>query len=252
MRKRQKKGPGRPGDAREATAPSRGVKTETVVILVAAAFLLGVIVGAVVALLKTPYPHEARQTGTPIATGEGSVGETDLSQQIQIAQKLVGKDPENPDPWVHLGDLYYRGKQYEEAIEAYGEALQLTPASTDVRIRLGNAYFDNEAYEKAIETYTKTLREDPNNADVMTDLGIAYRRTHKPKKAVETFRKAARIDPSHRASRYNLGVVLLHDLNDTQGAIEAWEGFLRAEPEGQRAEQVKGMIETLRSRSSTD
>ncbi len=217
MRKRQEKGPARPGDGGEATALPRGVKTETVVILVAAAFLLGVIVGAVVALLKTPYPNEVRQTGTPIATGEGSVAEMDLSQQIQTLQKLVEKDPENPDSWVHLGDLYYRGKQYEKAIEAYGEALELSPASTDVRIRLGNAYFDDEAYEKAIEAYTKTLRADPSNADVMTDLGVAYRRTSRPKKAVEAFRKAARIDPSHRRSRYNLGIVLLHDLNDTQG-----------------------------------
>ncbi len=90
------------------------------------------------------------------------------------------------------------------------------------------------------------LITDPNNADVITDIGTAYRRTEKPEEAVEAFRKATSIDPNHSTSRYNLGVVLFHDLNDAAGAIEVWEDFLRIAPVGEKTDQVKRMIDALR------
>ncbi len=82
---------------------------------------------------------------------------------------------------------------------------------------------------------------------MLTDLGIAYRRTGKAQEAIEAFRKAAQVDASHLNSRYNLGVVLFHDLNDREGAIRAWEDFLQIAPSGERAERVKGMVEALRN-----
>jgi hypothetical protein len=59
------------------------------------------------------------------------------------------------------------------------------------------------------------------------------------------------MDANHLNSRYNLGVVLFHDVNDKEGAIRAWEDFLQVEPKGERAEQVKRMVETLRNMSSS-
>jgi len=249
MGKRKGTGPEKPKGVREGTPSQRGVKTETVVILVVAAFVLGLVLGAVVALLKAPHSQEGWRAGTSIGEGVDSVGQPDFSQEIQMLQQLAQKDPENPDPWIRLGDLFYQSRRYGKAIEVYTKALDLRPARNDVRIKLGNTYFDSEAYEEAIEAYSKALITDPNNTDVITDLGTAYRRTGKPEEAVEAFRKAASIDPNHSTSRYNLGVVLFHDLNDAAGAIEAWEEFLRIEPVGERTDQVKRMIDALRKMS---
>lgn len=235
---------------REGTAKGRGAKTETVVILVVAAFFLGLIVGALVALLKTPPLQETRQVPPSGQRKMSLVSEMDFSQEIQMHEGLVQKDPENPDAWVHLGDLFSKIQQYDKAIEAYAKALNIQPANADILVKLGNAHFDREAYEKAIGAYSKALAIDTRNADVLTDLGIAYRRTKKPKKALDAFRKAAQIDASHSMSRYNQGVVLFHDLNDAEGAMKAWQEFLQIEPSGERAERVKRMVETLRNMSS--
>ncbi len=57
-----------------------------------------------------------------------------------------------------------------------------------------------------------------------------YRRAGQSKKAVEVFDRAIQIDPKHEISRFNKGVVLLHDLNDLEGAIKAWEELIEVNP----------------------
>jgi tetratricopeptide (TPR) repeat protein len=61
-------------------------------------------------------------------------------------------------------------------------------------------------------------------------MGVMYRRNGSPQEAVLAFDKAIEADPKHEVSRMNKGIVLLHDLKDTDGAIKAWEGLLEINP----------------------
>lgn len=97
-------------------------------------------------------------------------------------------------------------------------------------VELGNAYFDSNQFEAAINAYRKSLELDPNNPDVWTDMGVIYRRAGKPEEAIKAFDQAITVDPKHEVSRMNKGIVLLHDLNDADGAIKAWEGLLDVNP----------------------
>jgi cytochrome c-type biogenesis protein CcmH/NrfG len=97
-------------------------------------------------------------------------------------------------------------------------------------IELGNSYFDAGQFEKSIQAYRKALELDPNNANVWTDMGVMYRRSGNPREAINSFDRAIEVDPKHEVSRMNKGIVLLHDLNDIDGAIEAWEGLLEVNP----------------------
>jgi len=114
---------------------------------------------------------------------------------------------------------------------------------------LGNLYFDTGNYRKAVTAYTKALAINPNNANVMTDLGVMYRRTGEPKKAVEAFDKAANIDPKQETALFNKGIVLMHDLNDLEGAIEAWEALVKRNPAATSptGQPVKDLIEKLKT-----
>jgi len=57
-----------------------------------------------------------------------------------------------------------------------------------------------------------------------------YRRSGKPQDAIQAFDKAIEIDPKHEPSRLNKGIVLLHDMQDFDGAIAAWEELLAVNP----------------------
>jgi cytochrome c-type biogenesis protein CcmH/NrfG len=107
---------------------------------------------------------------------------------------------------------------------------QANPDNVNAWTELGNAYFDSNQFEKAIQAYQKSLELNPNNANVWTDLGVMYRRSSKPEEAIKAFDRAIAADPKHEVSRMNKGIVLLHDLNDIKGAIQAWEGLLEVNP----------------------
>jgi cytochrome c-type biogenesis protein CcmH/NrfG len=65
--------------------------------------------------------------------------------------------------------------------------------------------------------------------------------------AVEEFRKAADSQPKHTNSRYYLGLTFLHNKQNPKEAIKAWEDYLKVEPKGQRANQVRAEIEKLKA-----
>jgi len=177
------------------------------------AFVAGIVVGVVITVLheeKTPSPSAGM--GSSPAAKMPPAPTPDLSKQIDTLKAILKDDPKNLKALVELG----------------------------------NAYFDAEQAEKAIETYTKSLAIDPKDADVRTDMGIMYRKKGDFDLAIAEFRRAAQENPRHVNSRYNLGIVLLHDKGDLKGAIQAWEDFLKVEPSGPRADNIRDRIGKMR------
>jgi len=117
-----------------------------------------------------------------------------------------------------------------DRIAALERQTQAEPGNAKAWTELGNAYFDSNQYEKSISAYRKSLELDPGNPNVWTDMGVMYRRSGKPEEAIKAFDQAIAADPKHEVSRMNKGIVMLHDLNDFSGAIQAWEGLLEVNP----------------------
>jgi len=189
------------------------MKKGTAYLFMVVVFVAGIVVGVVLTVLheeKTPSPPVA--TAPPSAAGVPSPPAPDLSKQIDALQGILKGDPRNLKALVELGNLY----------------------------------FDTDQADKAIEAYTKALQVEPNNPDVRTDLGIMYRKKGDFDRAISEFKKAAQTDPGHVNSRYNLGVVLLHDKGDVKGAITAWEDYLKVEPAGARADNIRTQMGKMR------
>jgi tetratricopeptide (TPR) repeat protein len=173
------------------------------------AFVAGIVVGVVITVFheeKTPSPPAGMHSSPAAKTAAAPT--PDLSKQIDTLKAILKDDPKNLKALVELG----------------------------------NAYFDSDQMDKAIEIYTRVLAIDPKDADVRTDMGIMYRKKGDFDRAVAEFKKAAESDSKHVNSRYNLGIVLLHDKGDLKGAIQAWEDFLRVEPSGPRADNIRVQI----------
>jgi tetratricopeptide (TPR) repeat protein len=77
-------------------------------------------------------------------------------------------------------------------------------------------------------------------------MGIMYRALGDFDRAIEEFKRATQSDPKHINSRYNIGIVLLHDKNDIQGAIKAWEEYLKVDSKSEKALRVKAQIERMK------
>ena len=120
-------------------------------------------------------------------------------------------------------------EQAKEIENLENDALQ-SPENADAWIALGNACYDYSQPEKAIQAYETALKLQPDNADVWTDAGVMYRRMGDSENAAAFFEKAQEVSPGHEMSLLNAGVVKLHDLNDPEGALVAWEKLLQINP----------------------
>jgi tetratricopeptide (TPR) repeat protein len=192
------------------------MKKETVILVVVIAFIVGFISGATVAILrgtktieKSPPVQNSRMVPMPTPKGPDSI---QVASEIQSLKEMVKKDPKNLSAWKELGNLYFDSGKPKDAIEAYREYLAIRP----------------------------------DNPDVRTDMGIMYRALGDFDRAIEEFKKAAQSDPKHTNSRYNIGIVLLHDKGNVKGAIQAWEEYLKVDPDSERARRVKAQMENLK------
>lgn len=131
---------------------------------------------------------------------------------------------------------------------ALEKELAANPQNATAWAQLGNIYFDTHQFQKAIDAYQKSLAINPQNADVLTDMGVMFRRNGQPQKAIESFDRAIQVDPRHEISRFNKGVVLMHDLKDDAGALKAWEGLVAMNPSAKAPNGilVKDMLGKLR------
>ena len=197
------------------------MKKETVILSVVIAFLVGFITGATVAILKG-RKNDAR----PVATQPSAA-----PPAMAPAAPLSSPSSEEVNP----------------KIQALKDIVQKDAKNLSALVELGNLYFDTDQPKEAVEAYSKYLAIKPDNADVRTDMGIMYRKLGDSDRAMQEFRKAAQTDPTHVNSRYNIGVVLLHDKQDIKGAIKAWEDYLKADPNSERAERVKAQMERMRA-----
>ena len=144
--------------------------------------------------------------------------------------------PKGPDPL-----------ESASKIKTLKEIVKKDPKNLPAWVELGNLYFDTDQPKEAIEAYSQYLAIKPDNPDVRTDMGIMYRSLGQFDKAIEEFRKAAQSDSKHVNSRYNIGLVLLHDKQDIKGAVKAWEDYLKVDPNSERAQRIRAQIEKMKA-----
>jgi tetratricopeptide (TPR) repeat protein len=172
---------------------AKTVTSGTLIASIIAAFLVGYVVSAFVGGFRsnTASPEDSIGSSEPLFEEAPS-----RSEYVLELERKASRDPDDETIWTELGNAYFDGDQYLEAIDAYRRALEI----------------------------------DPGNANVWTDMGIMYRRIGEYREAVEAFDRAVAEDPSHQMSRFNRGIVLFYDLDDRVGAFQSWDELVKLNP----------------------
>lgn len=177
--------------------------------------IVALLVGLLGGFLIFSVANKNKGASAP-AVPMGSGTPADYSQRIVEAEKIVAQDPKNYQVWVQLGNDYFDTEQPQKAVNAYGKALEIDP-------------------------------NHQNTANVLTDQGVMYRKMGLFDKAVDNFERASKLDPGHAQSLFNLGVVYANDLKQNDKAIAAWQRYLAIDGMSPQGQQVKSMIEELKS-----
>jgi cytochrome c-type biogenesis protein CcmH/NrfG len=198
------------------------VKIETTVIVSLITLVLGFFAAELMdfSTSKTRPPVQSSPAPQPQQLPETKGPTAEQAKRILALEKEVSENPGNGESWVQLG----------------------------------NSYFDTNQPAQAIRAYKKALELNPYDANVWTDLGVMYRRNGQPFEAVGALNKAIDLDPRHEVSRLNKGVILFHDLNDPEAAVEAWEDLLKVNPDAKTGDgkPVRDMVESIKKNKNQE
>jgi tetratricopeptide (TPR) repeat protein len=73
-----------------------------------------------------------------------------------------------------MGDAYNGLGKYQEAIDAYKEAIKIKPDFHEAYYNKGAAYGELKKYQEAINAYKETIKIKPNFHVAYHGIGVAY------------------------------------------------------------------------------
>ncbi|HZI89131.1 MAG TPA: tetratricopeptide repeat protein [Candidatus Polarisedimenticolia bacterium] len=132
-----------------------------------------------------------------------------------------------------------------QMVQSYKAAIAKNPKDKDALIGLANLEFDSQQWAHAIEYYSRALDIDGTNADVRVDRAIAYHATGQNDLAKKELLRVTHERPEHKNAWLNLGVVS-RELGDRAGAVQAWERYLKLDPNGEHAADIRQEMESLK------
>ncbi|MGY6742424.1 MAG: tetratricopeptide repeat protein [Cecembia sp.] len=138
----------------------------------------------------------------------GSQVEEKKEKVVQVLRKGLEIFQEDDEMAYYLGNLLQRENRYNEAIEAYSEAIAYSkingedfPLVWAYYFNRGNCYLKTNQFKKAIQDYNYALTLSPDNADVLTNRGFCYYKTNDSDAACTDWHTALDLGNS-QTSRY--------------------------------------------------
>jgi tetratricopeptide (TPR) repeat protein len=123
----------------------------------------------------------------------------------------IAENENDKEVWLRIGDIYSEIEYYDEAQEAYENALEVDPEFGEAQVGLGYLLYELELYEdaieyleletgkldSAIEQYQKIILEQPDNIHTYMKLANLYNATEQYDKALETAFALKEIEPEN-------------------------------------------------------
>lgn len=132
------------------------------------------------------------------------------------------------------GRRAFAAGRYEEAAEAFAQAVTAEPTSGRARVNLGSSLAAAGKPSEAIEQFRIVLQLEPENATAHYNLGHLLTSSDEPQNALPHFRFAAEADPKDVDVRLQLGM-LLRRLGQGGEAVEVYTQVVEMEPTSEEA-----------------
>ncbi len=158
------------------------------------------------------------------------------AKETHSAMPQAGQQP-TPEQMKHMAD-----KQAEPLLLK----LQANPNDADLLVQVGRSYLAAHQFSTAVPYYERAAAVKPS-ARVFVSLGSAYYYSEAPDKALAAFQQALALEPGSADALFNIGLIKWQSFGDPQGAVDAWQKLLKANPNHPRRAQVEEMIARAKS-----
>lgn len=134
----------------------------------------------------------------------------DWNALVAHAIKWAAAEPRRDfAPW-YLGLAYARLGNYAAAVDAYKQALAISPNHFRLRWALADAYTQMHQYRESAELLEALIKETPNDTGLWNDLGINWANLGEYDDSVAALQKAVQLDPGNRRAWDNLAQTYAH------------------------------------------
>ena len=144
----------------------------------------------------------------------------------QCVEKRCPVEPNDAIAFNNLGATLYKAGRYQEALEAFNNAVRLAPNDADALNNLGAVFYVLEQYARALDSFQKAVAAKADSADAHYNLGNAYYMTGRHREATAAYRRAIQLNRDYVEARTNLGSLLI-SLGDLSGAIAELQESIR-------------------------
>ena len=146
-------------------------------------------------------------------------------QAVEAYGRAIELRPFYADAHVGLGDAKAAKGDIDGAVAAYQKALTFNPVNPRVHMSLGKIYFNEKGlYYESVGAFKKAIDLDPNSVEARMGLGEVYEDKGLYKEAIGEYRRVIELDAKHTGALYNLA--LAYEKVDPREAIVHWERYI--------------------------
>ncbi len=192
----------------------------------------------------------------------------EFARAVSLVGGIIEDDPEVIDAYFTLGNIYYRAREFDKALESFHQALKRNPTEvftiinianshimkgeftqaedflleklpsippdSQIYFILGNVSYALKKYDEAERYYQECLRLNPSSASAYSSLGGIYVIKDRLEEAEEKLRQSLKINPKLERLHYYLAK--LHEKRqELPQAMEAYKKELEIMPHNFRA-----------------
>jgi tetratricopeptide (TPR) repeat protein len=132
--------------------------------------------------------------------GEAYTSLQEFDRGIDIYKKLLSVNSRNIKVLSLLGDLLFQKGELEQALRYYKKIVEIEPASERAHtafVNIGIVLDEAQRFDEAIEAYNNALTINPKDDVALYNLGIAYKHAGKPDEALRAWKKSSELNPDN-------------------------------------------------------
>jgi tetratricopeptide (TPR) repeat protein len=132
--------------------------------------------------------------------------------------------------WNNKGAIFYNMKDYNEALQAYDNAIKINPLYAEAWANKGVALYDNGSYQEAIRAFNRSISIDPTEGWVWYARGSVYYRLGNYNESLKSYNEALKLNPSGDANIWADKGYALYYLGDYSEALQAFHNSTLIDP----------------------
>jgi len=118
-----------------------------------------------------------------------------LTEAKILAETILSLDPEYPQARYILGEIFFKEKSFDQALQCFRHASQKDPRPYMI-LRVARTLRNMERYEEALETLDSILVSDRQNMGFLKEKGLVLGRMERWEQALEIYEKLREMDPN--------------------------------------------------------